>query len=140
MDGVLIASLVEYYVSDDRDDIEMGRMFKSALTHFDYEELAKQTGIKRGTIFNFVNLLKLPQDLQDKVRRKEVTLRSVRNYKQPEKRNVVKQTPVEKPTNSQVLDAATRLLAHLMLWTPDDSIEAKRVFSILRIIERHMDS
>jgi len=140
MDGVLIASLVEYYVSEDRDDIEMGRMFKSALTQFSYDELAKQTGIKRGTIFNFVNLLKLPQDLQDKVRRKEVTLRSVRNYKQPEKRVVVKHTPVEKPTNSQVLDAATRLLAHLMLWTPDDSIEAKRVFSILRIIERHMDS
>ncbi len=139
MDGVLIASLVEYYVSEDRDDIEMGRMFKNALTQFDYEGLAKQTGIKRGTIFNFVNLLKLPQDLQDKVRRKEVTLRSVRNYKQPEKR-VVKQTPVEKPTNSQVLDAATRLLAHLMLWTPDDSIDSKRVFSILRIIERHMDS
>lgn len=138
MDGVLIASLVEYYVSVDRDDIEMGRMFKSAVKQFGYEGLAKQTGINRGTIFHFVNLLKLPQDLQDKVRRKEVTLRSVRNYKPKER--VVTRTPLVKPTSSQVLDAATRLLAHLMLWTPDDSIEAKRVLSTIRIIERHINS
>jgi ParB family chromosome partitioning protein len=73
---VLEAALVENIHRTDLNPIEKAHGFKEYLDRFQitHEELAKRLGLARPTISNLVSLLNMPQEVQDHVRRGEVTL------------------------------------------------------------------
>jgi ParB family chromosome partitioning protein len=73
---VMEASLVENIQRTDLNPIEKAQGFKDYLErfHMTHEALAKRLGLARVTISNLVGLLELPIEVQDEVRRGQITL------------------------------------------------------------------
>jgi ParB family chromosome partitioning protein len=73
---VMEASLVENIQRADLNPIEKAQGFKDYLErfHVTHDELAHRLGLARVTITNLVTLLELPQEIQDEVRRGQITL------------------------------------------------------------------
>src|SRR5262245_58309859 len=72
---VLEASLVENIQRTDLNPIEKAQGFKDYLErfHVTHEELARRLGLARATITNLLGLLELPTEIQDEVRRGQIT-------------------------------------------------------------------
>jgi ParB family chromosome partitioning protein len=72
---VMEASLVENIQRTDLNPIEKAQGFKDYLQrfHMTHEELAKRLGLARVTITNLLGLLDLPGEIQDEVRRGQIT-------------------------------------------------------------------
>jgi ParB family transcriptional regulator, chromosome partitioning protein len=72
---VLEAALVENIQRSDLNPIEKAQGFKDYLSRFrmTHEELAKRLGLARVTITNLLGLLDLPPEVQDEVRRGQIT-------------------------------------------------------------------
>jgi len=73
---VMEASLVENVQRTDLNPIEKAQGFKDYLErfHVTHDELARRLGLARVTITNLVGLLELPQEIQDEVRRGQITM------------------------------------------------------------------
>jgi ParB family chromosome partitioning protein len=73
---ILEAALVENIQRSDLNPIEKAQGFKDYLDRFTMtqEQLAQRLGLDRTTITNLVNLLELPAEVQDAVRRGEISL------------------------------------------------------------------
>lgn len=73
---VVEAALVENIQRSDLNPIEKAQGFKEYLDrfHMTHEQLAQRLGLARPTITNLVALLDLPSDIQDAVRRCQITL------------------------------------------------------------------
>jgi ParB family chromosome partitioning protein len=73
---ILEAALVENIQRSDLNPIEKAQGFKDYLDRFamTQEHLARRLGLDRTTITNLVNLLELPAEVQDAVRRGEISL------------------------------------------------------------------
>lgn len=73
---VFEASLVENIQRTDLNAIEKAQGFKDYLDRFNttQEQLAQRLGMERSTLTNLVNLLALPQEVQDAVRLNQITL------------------------------------------------------------------
>lgn len=72
---VLEAALVENIQRTDLNPIEKAQGFKEYLGrfHMTHEELARRLGLARVTITNLIGLLDLPPEIQDEVRRGQIT-------------------------------------------------------------------
>jgi ParB family chromosome partitioning protein len=72
---VMEAALVENIQRSDLNPIEKAQGFKDYLGrfHMTHEELARRLGLARATITNLVGLLDLPAEIQDEVRRGQIT-------------------------------------------------------------------
>jgi ParB family chromosome partitioning protein len=73
---VMEATLVENIQRADLNPIEKAQGFKDYLDRFrmTHEDLAKRLGLARVTISNLIGLLDLPFEIQDEVRRGQITL------------------------------------------------------------------
>jgi ParB family chromosome partitioning protein len=73
---VMEASLVENIQRTDLNPIEKAHGFKDYLErfHVTHDELARRLGLARVTITNLINLLDLPTEIQDEIRRGQITL------------------------------------------------------------------
>jgi ParB family chromosome partitioning protein len=73
---VMEASLVENIQRTDLNPIEKAQGFKDYLErfHVTHDELARRLGLARVTITNLVGLLELPREIQDEVRRGQITM------------------------------------------------------------------
>ncbi len=72
---VMEASLVENIQRSDLNPIEKAHGFKDYLErfHMTHDELAHRLGLARATITNLIGLLELPQEVQDEIRRGQIT-------------------------------------------------------------------
>jgi ParB family chromosome partitioning protein len=72
---VMEASLVENIQRTDLNPIEKAQGFKDYLErfHMTHDELARRLGLARATITNLIGLLELPSEIQDEVRRGQIT-------------------------------------------------------------------
>jgi ParB family chromosome partitioning protein len=72
---VMEASLVENIQRSDLNPIEKALGFKDYLErfHMTHDELAHRLGLARATITNLIGLLELPQEVQDEIRRGQIT-------------------------------------------------------------------
>src|SRR5262249_6415650 len=73
---VMEASLVENIQRADLNPIEKAQGFKDYLerSHMTHDELARRLGLARVTMTNLVGLLELPHEIQDEVRRGQITM------------------------------------------------------------------
>jgi ParB family transcriptional regulator, chromosome partitioning protein len=69
-------ALVENIQRENLNDIEQAFAYQRLMLECDlsHEEISKKVGKSRSTITNFLRLLKLPDDIQQKVRQKELTM------------------------------------------------------------------
>jgi ParB family chromosome partitioning protein len=69
-------ALVENIQREDLNDIEQATAYQRLMLEcgLSHEEISKKVGKSRSTITNFLRLLKLPEEIQQKVRQKELTM------------------------------------------------------------------
>jgi ParB family transcriptional regulator, chromosome partitioning protein len=69
-------ALVENIQRENLNDIEQAHAFQRLMIDcgLSHEEISKKVGKSRSTITNFLRLLKLPEEIQQKVRQKELTM------------------------------------------------------------------
>lgn len=73
---VLELALIENIQREDINPIDLANAFKKLIEEFNYtqEELARKIGKDRSTITNILRLLKLPLQVQDSLKKDEITL------------------------------------------------------------------
>jgi ParB family chromosome partitioning protein len=107
---VLEAALVENIHRTDLNPIEKAHGFKEYLDRFQmtHEDLARRLGLARPTISNLVGLLNLPTEVQDYVRRGQVTLNHAKILKsvpEPERQIALCKEIVARGLSVHALDA-----------------------------------
>jgi len=112
---VLEAALVENIQRSDLNAIEKALGFKDYLDRFQMtqEQLATRLGMDRTTISNLVNLLHLPQEVQDAVRTEQITLGHAKILKglgEPEKQIALCKETMIKGYSVKALELAVKAM------------------------------